>query len=163
MKKFSRAILWTLFIVYCLIVMYLVFFSRGFRTQYTYSYYFKYFTNFIPLKTIVHYIQIYCKGWQSLAIFNLLGNFVLFLPMGMLLPCVFKKIDCLWKVTLCVFITVLLVEATQFLLRVGIIDVDDLIFNVVGAMIGYGIIKIPCIRKAFVKVGLLERKEDTVE
>lgn len=159
MKKVCRYILWTIFIIYCIFVAYMVFFSRGFRTQYTYAYYFKYFTNFVPLKTVEHYIMLYKNGLQSLAIFNLLGNFVLFMPMGMLLPCVFKKLNRFWKVTLCIFVMVVSVEVMQFALRVGIIDVDDVIFNLCGAMIGYGIFKIPFINKILQQISFLDNKE----
>lgn len=155
MKKASRAILWSAFVIYCLMLGYMVFFSRGFRTQYSYAHYLRYFTNFIPFKTVVHYINLYKNGLRALAIFNLLGNFVLFLPMGMFLPCLFKRLDRFWKVILCVFAMVVFVEISQFVLRVGIIDVDDVIFNVVGAMIGYAITKIPIVRKLLQKMYFL--------
>jgi glycopeptide antibiotics resistance protein len=69
------------------------------------------------------------------------------MPMGMLLPCLFKGLDRFWKVTIYVLIMVVAVEVLQFVLRSGVIDIDDVIFNLCGAMIGYGIIKIPFINK----------------
>ena len=39
--------------------------------------YFQAFTNFIPFRTIVEYIQRYNNGFQNLSVTNLLGNFVL--------------------------------------------------------------------------------------
>ena len=156
MKKNARFILWVLFVIYCFIVAYIVFFSRGFRTQYTYSHYWKYFTNFIPFKTILNYVKLYKDGLRILSVLQLLGNFVLFLPMGIFLPCVFKVLDRFWKVIISVFVMVLCVEVIQFLLRVGIIDVDDLIFNLCGAMIGYGIVKIPLVTRLFKKIYFLE-------
>ena len=160
MKKLARNILFGIFIIYCFFVAYMVFFSRGFRTQYSYMHYLRYFTNFIPFKTIVHYITLYKNGLQGLAIFNLLGNFVLFMPMGALLPCVFKRLDRFWKVTLCVLIMVISVEIMQFALRVGIIDVDDVIFNLSGAMIGCGIIKIPFVSKLLRRIYFLDRDRE---
>ena len=157
MKKTARFILCTLFIIYCFIVAYIVFFSRGFRTQYTYSHYWQNFTNFIPFKTVLNYIKLYNDGLRILSVLQLLGNFVLFLPMGAFLPCVFKKLDRFWKVVLSVFIMVFCVEVIQFLLRVGIIDVDDLIFNLCGAMIGYGIVRIPFVSKLLQKIYFLEQ------
>ena len=163
MKKVSRSVLWVIFAVYCLFLAYMVFFSRGFRTQYTYLHYLKYFTNFIPFKTVQTYIHIYNKGLHGLAIYNLLGNFVLFLPMGIFLPCICKKLDRFWKVILCVSGMVIFVEIAQFILRVGIIDVDDVIFNLSGAMIGYGIFKIPFINKILQNIYFLDRKEEKGE
>ena len=87
---------------------------------------------------------------------NLLGNFVLFLPMGMLLPCLWEKLDRFWKVVLCVLGMVVLVEIAQGFLRVGSIDIDDVIFNVSGAAVGYGAIQIPIVKKLLYKVGALK-------
>ena len=146
-KKAVRTLLSVAFVIYCVILLYILFLSRGFRTHYPYFQYFKFFTNFVPFKTIVEYINIFGKGFQFLSVLNLLGNFVLFMPMGMLLPCLFKGLDRFWKVTLYVLIIVVAVEVLQFVLRAGVIDIDDVIFNLCGAMIGYGIIKIPFINK----------------
>ena len=82
------------------------------------------------------------------------------MPMGALLPCVFKRLDRFWKVTLCVLIIVVSVEIMQFALRVGIIDVDDVIFNLSGAMIGYGIIKIPFVSKLLRRFYIFDRDRE---
>ena len=151
MKKVVRPMVWAFFGVYCFILIYVLFLSRGSRAHYPYAQYFRQFTNFIPFKTIIEYIQRYNNGFRNLSILNLLGNFVLFLPMGVALPCVSDKFNRFWKVVLCVLGMVVLVEVAQGILRVGSIDIDDVIFNVCGAMIGYGIIRIPVINKIMVK------------
>ena len=73
--------------------------------------------------------------------------------MGAFLPCVSKKLNRFWKVVLCVLGMVVFVEVAQGILRVGSVDVDDVIFNVGGAMIGYGMIAIPFVHKLFVRLG----------
>lgn len=155
MKKIVRPILWAVFGLYCLVLIYILFLNRGSRSHYSYAQYFQAFTNFIPFKTIVEYIQRYSDGYWRLSTVNLLGNLALFVPMGMALPCVSKKLNRFWKVVLCVLGMVVLVEVTQGILRVGSIDIDDVIFNVSGAMIGYGIIKIPFVNKLLVKTYLI--------
>ena len=155
MKKVIRPILWAVFGFYCLILIYILFLNRGSRSHYSYAQYFQAFTNFIPFKTIVEYIQRYSDGYWRLSTVNLLGNLALFVPMGMALPCVSKNLNRFWKVVLCVLGMVIMVEVTQGILRVGSIDIDDVIFNVSGAMIGYGIIKIPFINKLLVKTYLI--------
>ena len=155
MKKIVRPILWVVFGLYCLVLIYILFLNRGSRSHYSYAQYFQAFTNFIPFKTIVEYIQRYSDGYWRLSTVNLLGNLALFVPMGMALPCVSKKLNRFWKVVLCVLGMVIMVEVTQGILRVGSIDIDDVIFNVSGAMIGYGIIKIPFINKLLVKTYLI--------
>jgi len=155
MKKFARPALWTAFIIYCLVLVEVLFLSRGARSDYSYAEYMRQFTNFIPFKTIIEYVQRYIDGYRNLSVLNLLGNFVLFVPMGMSLPCISKKLNRFWKVTLTVLGIVIAVEILQGILRVGSIDIDDVIFNVGGAMIGYGIIKIPFINSLLKKIDIL--------
>ena len=155
MKKFARPILWTIFIIYCFVLVYVLFLSRGTRDGYTFAEYMRRFTNFIPFKTIVEYVKRYIDGYRNLSVLNLLGNLALFVPMGMALPCLSRKLNRFWKVTLTVLGMVVAVELVQGLLRVGSIDIDDVIFNVVGAMVGYGIIAIPFIKTILVKINFI--------
>ena len=67
------------------------------------------------------------------------------MPMGALLPCIICKLDRFRKVTLTVLGMVVMVEIVQGILRVGSVDIDDVLFNVVGAMIEYGLIRLPFI------------------
>ena len=155
MKKVVRPILWAIFGLYCLVLIYILFLNRGSRAHYSYAQYFQAFTNFIPFKTIAEYIQRYSDGYWRLSTINLLGNLALFVPMGMALPCMSKKLNRFWKIVLCVLGMVVMVEVTQGILRVGSIDIDDVIFNVCGAMIGYGIMKLPFINKLLVRTNLV--------
>lgn len=163
MKKFARPVLWTIFIIYCFVLVYVLFLSRGTRDGFTFAEYMRRFTNFIPFKTIVEYVQRYIDGYRNLSVLNLLGNFVLFMPMGVLLPCVIRKLDRFWKVTLTVLGMVVMVEIVQGILRVGSVDIDDVLFNVVGAMIGYGLIRLPFIYNFFKKINLIKGKDSIPE
>ena len=163
MKKFARPILWTIFIIYCFVLVYVLFLSRGTRDGFTFAEYMRRFTNFIPFKTIIEYVQRYIDGYRNLSVLNLLGNFVLFMPMGVLLPCVIRKLDRFWKVTLTVLGMVVMVEIVQGILRVGSVDIDDVLFNVVGAMIGYGLIRLPFIYNFFKKINLIKGKDSIPE
>ena len=160
MKKFARPALWTVFIIYCFILVYVLFLSRGTRVGFTYAEYMQRFTNFIPFKTIIEYVQRYSNGYWRLATINLLGNLALFVPMGMALPCLFKKLNRFWKVILTVLGMVVIVELVQGVLRVGSIDIDDVIFNVVGAMIGYEIIAIPIINKFLKRIYVIKTDKE---
>ena len=163
MKKFARPILWTIFLIYCFVLVYVLFLSRGTRDGFTFAEYMRRFTNFIPFKTIVEYVQRYIDGYRNLSVLNLLGNFVLFMPMGALLPCVIRKLDRFWKVTLTVLGMVVMVEIVQGILRVGSVDIDDVLFNVVGAMIGYGLIRLPFIYNFLKKINLIKGKDSVPE
>lgn len=159
MKKLVRPVLWTLFGIYCFVLIYVLFLNRGTRIGYSYAEYMRHFTNFIPFKTVVEYVQRYANGYWRLSTVNLLGNLLLFTPMGMVLSFVFPKLNRFWKVTLCVLGMVVFVEIAQGLLRVGSIDIDDVIFNVGGAMIGYGIIKIPPLNRLLHKLTTKENRK----
>ncbi len=89
--------------------------------------------NFIPFKTIAPYLLGY-KGWIIAGI-NLLGNIILLVPVGFLLPFLYPNVS--WKKSL-VFgvIAGLSLEVLQVILRVGIFDIDDVMLNALGVMIG---------------------------
>ena len=64
-------------------------------------------------------------------------NILLFIPFGYLLPLVWKKADQWWKVMLAGLLTSLFIEAMQMVLHRGFADVDDLINNTIGTLIGW--------------------------
>lgn len=95
--------------------------------------------NFIPLKTILPYL-LGDKGWIIAGI-NLAGNIVFLIPLGLLAPFIFSKFS--WKKCLALALSSgLAIETVQVLLQVGIFDIDDVILNVLGVMIGYWAIRV---------------------
>lgn len=91
--------------------------------------------NFVPFKTIIPYLLGF-KGWIIAGI-NLVGNIALLVPLGFLLPLVSRKTN--WKQSLFFgFFAGFAIEVTQVILRVGIFDIDDVILNALGVLIGYG-------------------------
>ena len=90
--------------------------------------------NFVPFKTIFPYLLGH-KGWM-IAMVNLLGNILLLVPVGFLIPFLYRNIT--WKKSLLLAIASgLVIELMQTVLRVGIFDIDDVILNALGVMIGY--------------------------
>ena len=90
--------------------------------------------NFVPFTTIVPYLF----GYKGLIIagINLVGNIVLLVPVGLLLPFVFPIIS--WKRSfLLALASGLVIEIMQTALHVGIFDIDDVILNAFGVMIGF--------------------------
>ncbi len=81
------------------------------------------------------------SGFNSYAVRNILGNVLLFLPLGLLVPALFRSWDGFIKVTLLGFFTSLLIECTQLFLARGT-DVDDLLLNTLGAMLGCGLYRL---------------------
>jgi len=101
--------------------------------------------NLIPL---VRLADIY-DGWQL----NIIGNVTMFIPVGIVWPVCFKKLDKLWKATLAGGGFSLLIEITQLLFYERCSDVDDLLMNTCGVFIGaviyFGIKKL----KSGLKIG----------
>lgn len=90
--------------------------------------------NFTPFKTIKMYIRYY----ERLNSFeNLFGNILIFIPFGYLLPGAFyryRNFFCFFAGT---FLFVLGIEVFQLFSAFGAFDVDDLILNCFGGLIGY--------------------------
>ena len=167
MKKFVRICLWSAFVIYGFVLVYILFLSRSGRFPYnSFWEYVKYSVQLVPFKTILEYVMDYmAKGsWVlTLSIRNIGGNFILFFPMGIFLPCLFPK-TLKFRVTVLIsFCTILCVELIQLLLRRGIFDVDDLILNISGWLIGFAILKNPFIKKLLTKMRLLLQAEDEQE
>lgn len=90
--------------------------------------------NFVPFKTILPYLL----GHKGLIIagINLIGNIALLIPIGFLVPCINQKLN--WKNSLFIaIISGLTIEMMQVVLGVGIFDIDDILLNALGVMIGY--------------------------
>ncbi len=71
-------------------------------------------------------------GWQV----NIIGNVAMFIPVGIILPICFKKLNNIFKVTLAGFGMSLFIELSQLLFYDRGTDIDDLILNTTGAFIG---------------------------
>ena len=104
--------------------------------------------NWIPFKTIVPYL-LGSGGWL-IGGMNIIGNIVLLVPIGFLMPLVFSKIS--WKQIIIVSIfSSFIIEGAQAILHIGIFDIDDVILNALGIIIGYWKFTIWPICIAFVK------------
>jgi len=90
--------------------------------------------NLVPFNTILSYL-LSEKGLLIGAI-NLLGNIVLLVPIGFLAPFVFRNMT--WKKSLALAVAAgFMIEGMQEVLHLGIFDIDDVILNAIGVMIGY--------------------------
>lgn len=90
--------------------------------------------NYVPFKTILPYL-LGDNGFLIGAL-NIGGNIGFLIPIGFLLPFVFARID--WKRSLVVAVlSGMSIELTQVFLHIGIFDIDDVILNGLGVMVGY--------------------------
>ena len=160
MRRFARILLWIAFVIYgCFVFGILFLGGRSGRFPYDSVWeYMKYSVQPIPFKTIFGYVrEVITHRWMlGLAIRNVIGNFILFYPMGIFLPCLFRSVRTVKKSLLISLCTILSVEIVQLVFRLGIFDIDDLILNIAGWILGYFALAIPMIRKYMKKLYFLE-------
>lgn len=90
--------------------------------------------NLVPFHTIKLYLRWGNTYWSTI---NLVGNVVVFIPLGFLLPHAFRKLHGFVRTFFASLLIILFIEGGQLLSGVGEFDVDDILLNMVGAMIGY--------------------------
>jgi glycopeptide antibiotics resistance protein len=83
---------------------------------------------------------------MDIPIKNLLGNLLLFLPMGIYLPYIFKKLYIFRNYFKYITLFLISIEIMQLILRRGSFDIDDFILNIIGAIIGFAIGKVKGIK-----------------
>jgi len=150
MKKWVRFF----FLVYGALMLWLLFDRSGAVEGMPYWQQVQQNVNLKPFHTVGSYWHIltnrahYVEKWESASIYfyhariafiNLAGNVVMFVPLGYFIPAVWKKWRGLVKTLLCAALMILAVEIVQLLTLLGSCDVDDLILNLIGVILGYGI------------------------
>jgi glycopeptide antibiotics resistance protein len=90
--------------------------------------------NFVPFRTIFPMLS--GQTNHLIAMVNLFGNIVPFMPVGFLAPFVYRSMT--WQKSIVLAVAVgLAMESMEVLFRVGIFDVDDIFLNACGVMLGY--------------------------
>lgn len=65
-----------------------------------------------------------------------IANVMMFVPLGFLIPAAFRKKRRFWKTTVCAMAFSFLIEFVQYFIGRSA-DIDDLMLNTVGGMLGY--------------------------
>lgn len=90
--------------------------------------------NLVPFRTVGEQLAQFSEGWAR---FNFFGNILPFLPFGFLLPLAYPKAGSLPRVLAAGFLFLLVAEAFQYCTGLGSFDVDDLLLNELGLLLGY--------------------------
>ena len=92
---------------------------------------------------LFHSLPSFFNEIQKGRIGNSLGNMLLFIPVGLLVP---EIADCrkLWKTAGLGSVFSFFIETIQLLTSRGCFDPDDLILNTMGTAIGYGLYCLAC-------------------
>ncbi len=112
------------FIYYVILLFNMVFFARYNSIN---SY------NLIPFNTI---IDICRNGTLSFIIINIFGNLLIFMPLEYFLIELFKIKKFFFNFAIS-FSIIVLIELFQYIFKVGVLDIDDLILSVFGMMFFY--------------------------
>ena len=90
--------------------------------------------NLIPFVNLLDYPT---KGE---ILINVIGNSTMFIPTGIMTPLIYKHLDSFHKTVRTGFLISLIIEIIQLPFAVRCSDVDDLILNTLGCILGYGIL-----------------------
>lgn len=155
MKKAINLIIKISFIIYIFALCVILFGgSRGHWADFSILQYAAMQMNLVPFETIALYIRAMVRETinPEIAIANLLGNFLLFMPMGVYLPFIFKKIRTLLDYVLYMMPVLMMVELVQLLTKRGSFDIDDFILNLSGTIIGFFVWKSEVFQKLYGKI-----------
>ena len=137
----NRKVNTALFMAYCALMLWLLFDRPGYVPGIPYWEQAAGHLNLIPFRTLRLFGELLVSGVRSyirMAVINLGGNVIMFIPLGFLLPRVFPHLTSLPRVLLVTAVLITAVEITQLFTLVGSCDIDDLILNIIGSAIGYG-------------------------
>ncbi len=84
----------------------------------------------------------YRYAWNNFSISEwryIILNILMFVPIGFLVPLVSVKMRSFYKTTLFSLFFTLLIETSQLMSHRGIFETDDILNNIIGGMIGYGL------------------------
>ena len=90
--RYLRGALWALFLYYLAILSVLLFFGGLFQLDRVWGG----SVNLEPFHTIRSYVRFYRNTGSPVSIMNLLGNVVIMVPLGMLLPVLFRTMRHFW-------------------------------------------------------------------
>jgi len=76
--------------------------------------------------------------FSQLELMESIGNILMFIPLGILIPAVFKKARKFYLLITMIFVVTLSIEFIQYFTG-RVADIDDVIENTLGGAIGYGI------------------------
>jgi glycopeptide antibiotics resistance protein len=120
--------------IYVLIVLYFVLFSDRLGRTDTYE---TYRYNLNLFNEIHRFIRYRDQVSPGAFILNLLGNLFVLFPFGFLIPLWRMKKTGVVRIALYAFLFSLGIEILQLVTKVGVFDVDDLLLNILGAILGY--------------------------
>ena len=133
-KRKRRVIAGILFVLYFSVLFYFLFFSEKMGRTYSER---DYHYNLVPFREIMRFWNYREALGMKTVLLNIVGNVVAFVPFGIFLPIFSMRCKRFFRTVLFSFELSFFVEVLQLATRVGSFDVDDLLLNTIGGMIGF--------------------------
>jgi glycopeptide antibiotics resistance protein len=127
LAKIGTVVIWAVFVLYLVLLLKLLLFSRPPGSERS--------LNLIPFATISSYLFSDSAVMKGFAIGNVIGNVVAFVPLGAFLPLLRRRTG-IWTNLLIVVCASVAVEIIQGVFGLGASDIDDVILNTLGGLIG---------------------------
>ena len=107
--------------------------------------------NFIPFRAIyklLYELANYLRAWKTremsyaiayivAGLRNIIGNILLFIPLGFMASILRKSFDKWWKACLLGIGVSMIIEIMQFFTHSGYSDIDDIVLNSIGCIVGF--------------------------
>ena len=138
----STPLLRFFFVVYLALLLWLLFDrSSDWGSELSYADQMRSNMNLVPFHTIGNYWKVVTR-WEFTPLFrhcviNLGGNIFLFIPIGYFLPRLWPFLRNFFSFLLTCTLAITLVELLQLVTLLGSLDIDDLILNLFGMLVGY--------------------------
>lgn len=142
MKRFNSIMLYGVFLLlYIILLLYSLIFKNisPFELFDSNRVYYR-SVNVMPFYTIISYLSGSQNVPPIVVLSNIFGNIILFVPFGIYFQILYKR-----KIRnnmLIIFLITMFVEMFQFIFGLGAIDVDDIILNCSGGLVGILVYKI---------------------
>ena len=143
-QKYVQWIGWGLFLPYSFVLLFKLLLGRSAFYFGNLTYFFETgdwhsihggLINLVPFRSTIRYLTEFDSYNIDIVLMNTLGNVIIFIPFGFLLPLLFKQINNV-KMASKIFIKfILLIESLQLLTFTGVFDIDDIMLNMLGALI----------------------------
>lgn len=130
-KNILREMAINLFFIYFLILVNLTICKMG-MLQISLKH--KFYVNYIPF---IETINIFKDNFMGIgnAVYNVVGNILLFVPLGFFISLLFSKKNKILSIVLYGFCASIAIELLQLLTANNLTDIDDIIFNTLGSVL----------------------------
>ncbi|MDF2505374.1 VanZ family protein [Clostridium sp.] len=98
--------------------------------------------NLYPFKTIIEFLLNASKYNFQVIFINLIANIITFIPLGFFMSLLFRRSYNLINMLLLYVFIITCIEIGQFILNVGVLDIDDVILNTIGCVLGFMVYKV---------------------